>query len=33
MPLVPRPRGSLGFGLVIASVAALVARTLIGLLV
>jgi hypothetical protein len=33
MPLVPRPRGSLGLGLLIASVAALVARTLIGLLV
>jgi hypothetical protein len=33
MPLVPRPRGSLGFGLLVASVAALVARTLIGLLV
>jgi hypothetical protein len=33
MPLVPRPKGSLGLGLVIASVAALVARVLIGLLV
>jgi hypothetical protein len=33
MPLVPRPRGSLGLGVLIASVMALVARTLIGLLV
>lgn len=33
MPLVPRPSGSLGLGLLIASVAALVARVLIGLLV
>jgi len=33
MPLVPRPKGSLGLGLLIASVAALVARVLIGLLV
>jgi hypothetical protein len=33
MPLVPRPKGSLGLGLLTASVAALVARTLIGLLV
>jgi hypothetical protein len=33
MPLVPRPRGSLGLGLLIASGAAIVARVLIGLLV
>jgi hypothetical protein len=33
MPLVPRPNRSLGLGLLIASVAALVARTVIGLLV
>jgi hypothetical protein len=33
MPLVPRPKGSLGLGLLIASVAAFVARVLIGLLV
>jgi len=33
MPLVPRPRGSLGLGLIIASGAAVVARVLIGLLV
>jgi len=33
MPLVPRPRGSLGLGLLIASGAALVARVLVGLLV
>ncbi len=33
MPLVPRPRGSLALGVVIAIVAALIARTLIGLLV
>lgn len=33
MPLVPRPRGSLALGAVIAIVAALIARTLIGLLV
>jgi len=33
MPLVPRPNGSLGLGLLIASVAALVARVLIGLLI
>jgi hypothetical protein len=33
MPLVPRPRGSFGLGLLAASVAALVARTLVGLLV
>jgi len=33
MPLVPRPRGSLGLGLLIASGAAFVARVLIGLLV
>ena len=33
MPLVPRPNGSLGLGLIIASVAALAARVLIGLLV
>ena len=33
MPLVPRPRGSLGLGLLIASGAAVVARVLIGLLV
>lgn len=33
MPLVPRPNGSLGLGVLIASVAALVARVLIGLLV
>lgn len=33
MPLVPRPRGSLGLGLLIASAVAVVARVLIGLLV
>ena len=33
MPLVPRPSGSLGLGLLIASAAAVVARVLIGLLV
>ena len=33
MPLVPRPNGSLGLGLLIASAAALVARVVIGLLV
>ena len=33
MPLVPRPRGSLRIGLVIAVATALIARTLIGLLV
>jgi hypothetical protein len=33
MPLVPRPNRSLGLGLLIASVAALVARTVVGLLV
>lgn len=33
MPLVPRPNRSLGLGLLIATVAALVARTVIGLLV
>ena len=33
MPLVPRPRGSLGLGLLIASGAAVVARVVIGLLV
>ena len=33
MPLVPRPRGSLGLGLLIASAAAVVARVVIGLLV
>jgi hypothetical protein len=33
MPLVPRPRGSLGLGLLVASGAALVARVLVGLLV
>ena len=33
MPLVPRPRSSLGLGLLVASVFALVARTVIGLLV
>lgn len=33
MPLVPRPNRSLGLGLLVASVAALVARVLIGLLV
>jgi len=33
MPLVPRPNGSLGLGLLIASAAAVVARVLIGLLV
>lgn len=33
MPLVPRPRGSLALGLAIAVATALIARTLIGLLV
>lgn len=33
MPLVPRPNGSLGLGLLIASLTAVVARVLIGLLV
>lgn len=33
MPLVPRPRGSLAWGLAIAVVTALIARTLVGLLV
>ncbi|MDP9282171.1 MAG: hypothetical protein M3P38_08760, partial [Chloroflexota bacterium] len=33
MPLVPRPNGSLGLGLLIASLAAVVARVLIGLFV
>jgi hypothetical protein len=33
MPLVPRPRGSLAFGLAIAFATALIARMLIGLLV
>ena len=33
MPLVPRPNGSLGLGLLIASGAAVVARVVIGLLV
>jgi hypothetical protein len=33
MPLVPRPNGSLGVGLLIATVTALIARTAIGLLV
>jgi len=33
MPLVPRPNRSLGLGLVIATVTALIARTVIGLLV
>jgi hypothetical protein len=33
MPLVPRPNGSLGLGVLIASVAAVVARVLVGLLV
>jgi len=33
MPLVPRPRGSLALGLVIAVATALIARMLIGLLV
>ncbi len=33
MPLVPRPNRSLGLGLLIASVAALIARIIIGLLV
>jgi len=33
MPLVPRPNGSLGLGLLIATVTALIARTVIGLLV
>ena len=33
MPLVPRPSGSLGLGLLIASAAAVVARVVIGLLV
>jgi hypothetical protein len=33
MPLVPRPRGSLALGLAIAIATAVIARTLIGLLV
>jgi hypothetical protein len=33
MPLVPRPNGSLALGLLIATVTALIARTVIGLLV
>jgi len=33
MPLVPRPRGSLAVGLLIAVVTALISRTLVGLLV
>jgi len=33
MPLVPRPNGSLAVGLAIATVSALIARTVIGLLV
>jgi hypothetical protein len=33
MPLVPRPRGSLALGLAIAVATALIARTLIGLIV
>lgn len=33
MPLVPRPNRSLGLGLLIASVAALIARVVVGLLV
>lgn len=33
MPLVPRPRGSLAFGLAIAVATALIARVIIGLLV
>ena len=33
MPLVPRPNRSLGLGLVVALIAALIARALIGLLV
>ena len=33
MPLVPRPRASLAFGLAIAVVTALISRTLVGLLV
>jgi hypothetical protein len=33
MPLVPRPNGSLGLGLLVATVTALIARTVIGLLV
>jgi hypothetical protein len=33
MPLVPRPRGSLALGLSIAVVTALIARTLVGMLV
>lgn len=33
MPLVPRPRGSLALGLAIAVATALIARTLLGLLV
>ena len=33
MPLVPRPRGSLVLGLAVALVTALIARTLVGLLV
>ena len=33
MPLVPRPRGSLALGLLIAVVTALISRTLVGLLV
>lgn len=33
MPLVPRPRGSIAFGLGIALVTALISRTLVGLLV
>lgn len=33
MPLVPRPRGSLAFGLAIAVATALIARLLLGLLV
>jgi hypothetical protein len=33
MPLVPRPRGSLPLGLAIAAATAVIARTLIGLLV
>jgi hypothetical protein len=33
MPLVPRPNGSLGLGVLIASVAAVVARVVVGLFV
>lgn len=33
MPLVPRPRGSLAFGLAVAVATALIARMLLGLLV